>query len=141
MDTVFALALVAGTALTITVLWFPPSWLDQVADAVGRGTSADDGERLGDRLGQGAAPPVDWELLTRTSMLRRLDALAEELERLDRDPDVFAKAFHLMVLRSARDALLSDVARFADPAPRCASALLDVELAAPSTGKREVLEL
>jgi hypothetical protein len=144
MDTVFALALMAGSFLTIKVLWFPPSWLGRAADAVARRTSADDGERSGapeDRPGQGEELGVDWELLRRTSIRRRLDALAEELERLDRDPDVFAKAFHTMVARSAHEALLSDASRLGDPLPRFTVRVLDLEVMGPSMRRGEELEL
>jgi hypothetical protein len=87
---------------------------------------------------------VEVGLLTPTSCRERIDALAAELARLDRDPDVFAKAFHVLVARSAYRALLADAARLGEesrsaglPGPEC-----DQDWEGSSTAvRREVLEL
>jgi hypothetical protein len=84
---------------------------------------------------------VVWGLFTSPFIRRRLDVLAEELERLDRDPDIFAKAFHTMAARGAYEALLADASRLADQPGRYAGPTLDLELAGPSTGLYEELEL
>jgi hypothetical protein len=44
----------------------------------------------------------------------RLDVLAAELERLDDDPDIFAKAFRTNAARSAYRALIEDATRLAE---------------------------
>jgi hypothetical protein len=100
-----------------------------------------DAERAGDGPGEADETTVEWGLFSWQFIRRRLDALSEELERLDRDPDVFAKAFHTMVARSAYEALLADASRLADQPRRYAGQTLDVEFVGPSTGMREVLEL
>jgi hypothetical protein len=144
MELLFAVLAMAGLFLAINASWFPPSWLGWVADRVTGLKLADDGERprgAEDGPGEADETTVEWGLLARPFIRRRLDALAEELERLDRDPDVFAKAFHTMVARSAHDALLADASRLAHQPPRYASQTFDVELMGPSTGFSEELEL
>ncbi len=42
----------------------------------------------------------------------RLAALAVELRRLDADPDIFAKAFHMHAAREAQQLLLAEAAQF-----------------------------
>ncbi len=125
MEILLTLAVSAVLFLTIEVLW-----------------------RSRNRAGwrAGAAAPVEdddttveWQLFSLPFVRRRLAALAEELERLDRDPDVFAKAFHTMVARSAYETLSADASRLAEQARRHRT--LDVELAGPSQGVGEVLEL
>src|SRR4051812_19618038 len=81
-----------------------------------------------------------WGLFSETFIRDRLRALADELERLDREPDVFARAFHTMVARAAYEALLADAAAVADRPWWGVGEVLDVEAMAPSTGPREVLE-
>ncbi len=133
MDYVVAVALVAGPYLAFRLLWVAPSWLDAASEAAARRAAAD--ERPDDPV---HAP---WGLLSPPFVRRRLDALDEELERLDRDPDVFAKAFHLAVVRSAHAALLADASRLpAQPLLR-AGQVFDVDVLGPSTGRREELEL
>jgi len=97
--------------------------------------------RLGRRTEPDAADtPVEWELFSPAFVRRRLAALAEELERLDRDPDAFAKAFHTMAARAAYEALLVDASRLADRPPPV-GAVLDAEPEVAERGIREVLEL
>jgi hypothetical protein len=84
---------------------------------------------------------VEWWLSSPEFVRRRLAALAEELERLDRDPDVFAKAFHTMAARAAYETLLADASRLADrPRPQ-AGAVLEDEPFGTARGVREMLEL
>ena len=98
------------------------------------------------RLGRRPEPetestPVECSLFSPAFVRRRLAALAEELERLDRDPDAFAKAFHTKVARTAYEALLADASRLAEqPAPRV-DTVLDAEPLRHVHGIREVIEL
>ena len=71
----------------------------------------------------------------------RLHALRDELDRLDRDPDVFAKAFHTLVARSAYQDLLADASRLTHRSPALLDPTADVDLAWSSTTQREVLEI
>jgi hypothetical protein len=147
MEILFTVAVVAGLFLAIEVLWFPPSWLGRFAARVARREPARDGEQPGaagtaqDGPGQADDTALEWGLFTRSFIRGRLDALAEELDRLDRDPDVFARAFHTMAARAAYEALLADASRLADRSRRYAGQTLDFELVSPSTGRREELEL
>jgi len=99
--------------------------------------------RLGRRseaAAEGTAP-VEWGLFSQAFVRRRLAILAEELERLDRDPDAFAKAFHTMVARTAYEALLADAARLADRPQWHVDTVLDAVPLAAAQGTREVLAL
>jgi len=130
MQSVVALALMAGVCLAIKVLWFPPPWLEWVPERITRSSFVDGDETT-----------VEWGLLAQPFIQRRLDALAQELDRLDREPDIFAKAFHTMVARSAHEALLADAFRAAGEPPRYAAQNFDLEILRASTGPREELEL
>jgi hypothetical protein len=98
------------------------------------------------RLGRRTEPdavgtPVEWSLFSPAFIRRRLAALAEELERLDRDTYAFAKAHHTMAARSAYEALLADASRLAErPAPLAGAVLVD-EPRWADRGVREVIEL
>ena len=136
---VCAVLVLTGLVCAVRALPCPPSWSDRLADRVSRLTSSGDVDQSGPD-GAGDQITVDLGPLSRQEVERRLDALAEELERLDRDPEIFARAFHVMVVRAAHEALLVDAARLADQ-PRFTDQLFAVELMAPSTGPREELEL
>jgi hypothetical protein len=142
MRYLFAVTLVPALCLAIGVLWLPPSWRGSLADTVT--TFADDGERprgAGTEPGQADQTIVGEGLLTRPYISGRLDVLAQELERLDRDPEIYARAFHSMVARSALEALLADASRLADRPARCAGQTFDVEMAGTPAARREELEL
>ena len=96
-----------ATLVLVGVLWSRPSWLRVLA---GVGTTGRP-ERGADALP--AAPGVPGDLFTRPFVRRRLDILGAELERLERDPDIFARAFRTNVARSAYEALLVDASRLA----------------------------
>jgi len=49
-----------------------------------------------------------------TFVRQRLEVLADELERLDNDPDIFAKAFRTHAARSAYRALLDDAIQLSE---------------------------
>jgi hypothetical protein len=150
MEFVFTVALTAGLFLAIALLWFPPSWLAWAEERImGREPVGDVDEpvaavRVGEGPGEGLEMTVNWGLFPQAFVRRRLDALAEELERLDRDPDVFAKAFHTTVARSAYEALLVDASKLSDQPWRPAGPMIDfevLEVLGTSTGLREELEL
>ena len=141
MDSLVVVAVTATLCLVIRLLACPPSWLGRVADRVTRPTADDDGEWPAAAADGPGLATSEWELMTHPFIQHRLDALVAELERLDRDPDVFAKAFHTMAARSARDALLADAARLATQPSRCAGQTFAVELVGPWTGAREEIEL
>jgi hypothetical protein len=142
MESLFAVALMAGFVVAIKVLRLPLSWPGRVPEGVARQRP-----HSGERAKPGGADEmpademtVEWGLLAEPFIRRRLDALVEELERLDRSTDTFAKAFHTTVARSAYEALLADASRLAGQ-PRHAGALCDFQLTEPSAGSREELEL
>jgi hypothetical protein len=84
---------------------------------------------------------VEGGLFSPEFVRRRLAALAEELDRLDHDPDVFAKAFHAKAARAAYEALVADASRLTDrPRPQVGAVLDDV-VVGTAGGVREVLEL
>ena len=142
MTNLLAVALMAGLWLAVKALWSPPSWLGWLAERVA--PPPDDGEEdaaADDWPGEADKTTVEWGLLSQPFLQRRLDALADELERLDRDPDVFAKAFHTAVARSAHQALLADASRLVDQPPVYSGQPFRFELARPTTGPREELEL
>ncbi len=60
-----------------------------------------------------AGTPID-PLLTGDDVNQRLAALQAELDRLQGDPSVFARAFHTRVAQQARAALLDLQARLAE---------------------------
>ena len=127
MEILLTLAVSAVLFLAMEVLWRSRSWSGWPA---GSAAPAGDDDTT-----------VEWELFSLPFVRRRLAALAEELERLDRDPDVFAKAFHTMVARSAYEALSADEARLAEQARLHTGPTFDVEIVGSSQGLREVLEL
>jgi hypothetical protein len=85
--------------------------------------------------------PVEGGLFSPAFVRSRLAALAEELERLDRDPDAFAKAFHTIAARTAYEALLADAARLTERPPPPGATVLAAEAVGASHGIREVMEL
>jgi hypothetical protein len=144
LEILFAVALMAALLLPIELLRLPPSWLSQVAEGGGEPKLVGDGEQAGavaDSPSGTLAMSMQSGLFTRTVIQRRLEALGEELERLDRDPDIFAKAFHTMVARSAYQALLIDATTLVDQPCAHTGESLDLQLVGPSTELWEELEL
>jgi hypothetical protein len=150
MQDLSAVVLVVGFCAAMLLLSVPSSWLRRLAERVS-GLLADAGQPAVDDRGE--PETHEWELLTRPYVRGRLDALAEELERLDRDPDVFAKAFHTMAARAALESLLADASRLTDRPARPAAhvgpvrqvgpvgQVFEIEAAGTSTGPLEELEL
>jgi hypothetical protein len=98
--------------------------------------------RLGGR--EEAVPedgPVEGTLFSESFLRRRLSVLAEELDRLDHDPDVFARAHHVHAARSAYDALLADVSRTGDRPPGPAHVVGAVVSAEPTLVRGNVVEV
>ena len=124
MEILFTVTVSAGLFLAADAFW--RRFADKVA---------------ADGPGDADETTVEWALFSLPFIRRRLAALAEELDRLDHDPDVFAKAFHTKVARSAYEELLAEASRLATQPPRHAGQTLDVEIAGTSTRTREVLEL
>jgi hypothetical protein len=145
MESLVALILLSGLLLAAVLRGFEPISLSWVAERVRGREPVDDGRQpwgadtAGDSPGE-AEMTVEWGLFTREFIHARLDALVDELERLDDDPDIFAKAFHTMVARSAYEALLVDASR-ASPQP-CLQAgqILEFDVVGPSSGALEELE-
>jgi hypothetical protein len=152
MQDLSAVVLLAGLFAAMGLLWVPSSWLSWCADGVTRLLS-DPADRAGTAGDGSEAGTQEWEALTRPYVRGRLDALAEELERLERDPDVFAKAFHTMAARSALESLLADASGLTDRPTRAAGQVgaagrvgpvgqrFEIEAPGTSTGPLEELEL
>jgi hypothetical protein len=144
MEILFALALMAVLLLPIELFRFPSSGSGRVADSAGPWELGGDREQPGavlDGRDDTLEMTVEWGLFTRAFIQQRLEALAEELERLDREPDIFAKAFHLTAARSAYQALLVDASRLSHEPSRYAVQSLDFELVESSTYLGEELQL
>lgn len=73
-------------------------------------------------------------LFSEDMIRRRLDALADELDRLERDPDVFARAFHTNVARTAYETLVADAAQLAEETRRVVAGTVEFELLESSGG-------
>lgn len=61
-------------------------------------------------------PPHDGSLFTLDEVRHRLAGLRAELERLELDPQVFARAFHTQVARVTRAGPFATTGRTASPA-------------------------
>ena len=131
------LAVLLMVALLLPTELLGRAWPEPDAAAPSRASppSADLDERTG--LG---VPVVEGGLLSEEHVRRRLDALAQELERLDRDPDIYAKAFHTGAARSAYEALKAEAAAFAEQPWWHLGETLTGEFLGPSVGLREILE-
>ncbi len=140
---IFVTVVVIGVLLrSIELFRSPPPWLRRASAAVAH--------RLADVAPAPATPQrdegavvdmsVQWSLFTRPFIAHRLAALDRELERLERDPDVFAKAFHTIAAKSAYEALAADARRLAET-PAGGGGSLEFELLGPSAGRREEIEI
>jgi len=143
MEILLAVALMAALFVPIEQLWSSSASSVQVVDSVGRWDLVEVEQFGGSEAGSGTSVEMtmEWGLFTRAFIGRRLAALAEELERLDRDPDVFAKAFHTLVARAAYEELLVEASRLADQPSRPLVRSLDFELLGPTTVLNEELEV
>ena len=141
MEMLLLAVALAALLLPMELLRVPPSWSRAVD-----GESADDvatrARDSGDR--DSLELSLHGGLFTWQHIRGRLDALTEELAQLDRDPDVFAKAFHTYAARAAYQELLADASKLsAEPGAfvGAVATSLDLELAGPTIGPCEVLEL
>jgi hypothetical protein len=143
LEILLVVALMAGFFLPSELLQLRPSWLRRVTDGGGQPglVGGEQLEAVPDRSSAAVEMSMQEGLFGRAVIQRRLVALAEELERLDRDPDVFAKAFHTTVVRSAYQALLIDAAAFVEESCPYIEESLHLELVGPSTALWEELEL
>jgi hypothetical protein len=143
MQILLAVALMAALLVPLEQLWSPSASSVQVADRVSQWdlVEVEQPGAGGAAWGDSVEMTMEWGLFTRAFIGRRLAALAEELERLDREPDIFAKAFHTSVARSAYEALLVDASRLSDQPSRPTVQSLEFELLGPVTVLHEELEL
>ncbi len=131
---------VLAVLLLVVLLWSPPS-------SPRARVRVDTGTRLGRGVNaEPATATAEGEIFTLPFVRRRMDVVADELERLERDPAVFARAFHTIAAKSAYDALMADAARLADVPSLDLDPDLDVDFdvdrrrAATDTYSREVLD-
>ena len=144
MEILFAIALMTALLLPSELWESAPSWLSRVPPRLRQLEPDRDGEQHGaadDGLGEPVEMSVQPGLFAAQLIRCRLDALTEELERLDRDPEIFAKAFHTTVARSAYEALMADASKISSQPRLHVGETLDFELVGPSTGPCEELEL
>jgi hypothetical protein len=93
---------------------------------------------------QGSAELEEWGLLSLAFVRYRMAMLADELDRMDHDSQMFARAFHTMVARSVYDDLAADATRLAAlPIAHHGQVVIDydVDVKATTGRRREVLEL
>ena len=141
---IFVTAIVVGVLLrSIELFRSPPPWLRRAAGGVARRLPDAAPARAASQRDEGAVVDmtVQWSLFSRPFIAHRLAALDRELERLDRDPDVFAKAFHTIAARSAYEALAADARRLAESSVHGEAGGLEFELLGPSSGRREEIEI
>lgn len=138
MGILVAVVALVGVVLAVDLAWLPPSWTAWLpGDDAPLPPGADD-----ERSPGGDVRRLDEGRFGEAAVRRRLDALVEELDRLDHDPDVFARAFHTRVARSAHDALVA--AGFPQPGPARPSppaCLLDAVPGQSPGGAAEVLDV
>jgi hypothetical protein len=144
MTILLVVALLVGLLLPLELLGLPPSWRGRPA-VPGR-TPEPDGEDVlpapaEDERSASDGMTAQWGLFTQEFVRGRLHALEEELARLDREPDVFARAFHTLAARAAYDALLAEATTLAEQPWWRVGEVVDVEVLGSASGPREVLEI
>jgi hypothetical protein len=104
MDLLLTLLLLVAIFVALRLIVSPPAWLRARAEAAA--------QRWRD---EGTTPTeaLQWEVLDLPLVRRRLYAVSVELDRLEHDPSVFARAFRTRAFQSAYRALLADEARLA----------------------------
>lgn len=143
MVVLLVVVLLAGLLLPLELLGLPPNrWVRRR----GEGTAPEpDGDHLAiparDEPADRDGMTAEWGLFTEEFVRERLRALEEELARLDREPGVFARAFHTLAARAAYDALLVEATTLAEKPWWRVGEVVDVEVLASSSGPREVLDL
>jgi hypothetical protein len=142
MAFLLAVTVLVGLLLPLEQLKLPASWRSRLPVNDGAPWEVGDGDRPSSGRRQPAGPDIteQWGLFTAAFVRERMHALEDELQRLDRDPDVFAKAFHTLVARSAYDALLSEATTVAEQPWWHVGEVVDAEALGSRGGLREVLE-
>lgn len=135
MDFWLPLVLGAGVLAGLDLLWTRPLPPRSGVSAAALDVTTSGGTAGADR------PQVEFGLFSPAFVRQRLDALAAELDRLDRDPEVFARAFHVLAARAAYQALLADATRFVPEPHRSAGPVLELDVEGAVYGRREVLDL
>ena len=137
MDLLLTFVLPMALFVVLEFLWCRPTWLRSPADV------RPEGERQ-----PGVVPhQPDADPFALSFIRQRLDALADELDRLEDDESIFAKAFRTQVARSAYTALLADASRmaetsrFAGISPLTDTTLIEVEMARSFGPLAEELEV
>lgn len=137
-------ALLVGLLVLLEVLVLPPERRSRLLRTA-RTPEPDADAELPTPIGDDRAEPdglkAEWGLFTEAFVRERLRALEVELARLDRDPDVFARAFHTIAARSAYDALLVERTTIAEKPWWGVGQVVDAEVLTSSSGPREVLDL
>jgi hypothetical protein len=103
MDMLLAFALPAGLFLALELLWCRPSW-----------SRSPSGGRREREQRSGPPPMSELDLFSLPFVRGRLDVLAAELDRLECDEAIFARAFRYRVAKSAYEDLLADASRLAE---------------------------
>ncbi len=149
MEFVLTSILIAGVVTLVASLCVPTSRTRQLAVRLAERRSernarrprtaqawtADAGQDRDDDL------VVESYLYSRPFLRRRMVALTEELDRLDRDPGVFALAFLTMAARCAYEALRADAERLGEEPRRQRGPALELGYVNASGGSREEIQL
>jgi|SRR5689334_5864465 len=138
--------LLVGLLVLLEVLVLPPEWRSRLLrTALTPEPDADADPELPTPIGDDRAERdglnAEWGLFTEAFVRERLRALEVELARLDRDPDVFARAFHTIAARAAYDALLVERTTIAEKPWWGVGQVVDSDVLTSSSGPREVLDL
>jgi hypothetical protein len=132
MDVLLTYVLSAGLFLALEVLWCRPSRNARAAGPI-------EGEQR---------PGIStWDPFALSFVQQRMDALAAELEQLDNDELIFAKAFRTHVAKAAYEALLADASRLGDASrltgvsPLVGSTTVEVEIPSARLPLQEELKV
>jgi hypothetical protein len=131
MELILAVFMPAMLFVVLDLFWRRPSWLHLPAAMVGGAVDLERAERRPDEVPR----QPDWDPFALPFVRRRMELMAEELTRLDRDKTIFARAFRTRVAQLAYDALLHDAERLA------AVATLEMEIVSSQASLREELEI
>jgi len=104
--------------MTLLVLFLGPALffllLDTALDRKAPGWAVTAAEQARDRVRRAVSPtPSPYDPFATLSVQDRLARLSAEIQRLEADPTVFAKAHRIRVARSAYDAVLGEACRLA----------------------------
>jgi hypothetical protein len=134
MDLLITFILPGVLFLALEVFWCRPAWLRELAGAPERRPGAPELLR-------------EWDPFALPLLQQRMDELAAELERLDDDPVIFAKAFRTHVAQAAYQAVLAEAIELAN-ASRLATlsrladtTIVDVQIWTSLSPHREELEV